>query len=187
MGNSLTTSTKNDNIDIDEENQDRDDNISGDDDAGEGTSSVQPAESIFTDDPLLLDNQLMAADRLLISVYGDTIHDNDGSHMSGRIVDNKLWQQYWTDLTALPIQYYDVLSGSVGRRFLFMLVEILDGVVERKWNVERFIVFTAVILQQQKGVRSYHNVRQHMEHWMDLWEKADFRALVEDTIKINKC
>eukprot|EP00957_Ditylum_brightwellii_P001267 99487-Ditylum_brightwellii.AAC.1 len=25
-----------------------------------------------------------------------------------------------------------------------------------------------------------------MEHRMDLWEKGDFRALVEDTIKINK-
>eukprot|EP00957_Ditylum_brightwellii_P002675 206282-Ditylum_brightwellii.AAC.1 len=50
------------------------------DDAGEGTSYIQPRESIFTDDPHLPDNYLTAMDRLLISVYGDTIYDNDGSH-----------------------------------------------------------------------------------------------------------
>eukprot|EP00957_Ditylum_brightwellii_P201125 15324167-Ditylum_brightwellii.AAC.1 len=68
-----------------------------------------------------------------------------------------------------------------------MLAKILDSILERKWNLERFIVFTVVILQHQKEVRSYHNVRRWMEHWMDLWEKRYYRALIEDTIKINKC
>eukprot|EP00957_Ditylum_brightwellii_P206608 15349189-Ditylum_brightwellii.AAC.2 len=77
-------------------------------------------------------------------------------------------------------------SGAIGRRFLFTLSEILDGVVERQWNAERFIVYTAVILQRQKGVRSYHDVRRRMKHWMDLWDKGDYTALVEDTIKVNK-
>eukprot|EP00957_Ditylum_brightwellii_P048908 3710482-Ditylum_brightwellii.AAC.1 len=97
-----------------------------------------------------------------------------------------MWQQYWLDLTALSNQRYDVPSGSVGRRFLFALADILDGVVERQWNTKRFIVFMALILQCQKGVKSYHNVIQRMEHQMDLWEKGDHRALVEDTIKVNK-
>eukprot|EP00957_Ditylum_brightwellii_P023798 1796026-Ditylum_brightwellii.AAC.1 len=44
----------------------------------------------------------------------------------------------------------------------------------------------AVILQRQKGVKSYHDVRQRMEHRMDLWEKGDHRMLVEDKIKVNK-
>eukprot|EP00957_Ditylum_brightwellii_P177177 13497098-Ditylum_brightwellii.AAC.1 len=91
----------------------------------------------------------------MISVYGDTIHGNDGSHLSGGIVDDKLWQKFWTDLTALPSHRYDVPSGSVGRRFLFALVGILDSVVERR----------------------------RMEHQMDLWEKGEYTALVEDTIK----
>eukprot|EP00957_Ditylum_brightwellii_P131375 10019594-Ditylum_brightwellii.AAC.1 len=88
--------------------------------------------------------------------------------------DNATWQQHWLDLTVLPNQLYDVPSGAIGRRFLFTLSEILDGVVERRWNVERFIVDTRVILQCQKGVRSYHDVWRRMEHRMDLWEKGDY-------------
>eukprot|EP00957_Ditylum_brightwellii_P194525 14816663-Ditylum_brightwellii.AAC.1 len=45
----------------------------------------------------------------------------------------------------------------------------------------------AVILQRQKGVKSYHDVRRRIEHRMDLWEKGDCTMLVEDTIKVNKC
>eukprot|EP00957_Ditylum_brightwellii_P186304 14184653-Ditylum_brightwellii.AAC.1 len=131
------------NISIVDGNLDRDKISSGDDDAGEGTSSTQQGGSVFTDNPLFPNNQLTAADRLLISVYGDTVHNNDGSHLDGRIGDDKDWQQYWRDLTALPSQRYDVLSGSVERRFLVLLAEILDGTVEWKWNLEQFIVFTA--------------------------------------------
>eukprot|EP00957_Ditylum_brightwellii_P188647 14361304-Ditylum_brightwellii.AAC.1 len=101
--------------------------------------------------------------------------------------DNAIWQQHWLDLTALPNQRYDMLLGAIGRWFLFARAEILDGVVERWWNVERFIIYTAVILQHQKGVRSYHDVRRRIEHCMDLWEKGDYKALVDDTIKVNKC
>eukprot|EP00957_Ditylum_brightwellii_P157480 11985447-Ditylum_brightwellii.AAC.1 len=100
--------------------------------------------------------------------------------------DNVFWQQHWLDLTALPNQRYDMPSGAIGRWFLFALTEILDGVVERQWNAERFIVYMAVTLQRQKGVRSYHGVRRRMEHYMDLWEKGDYKVLVEDTIKVNK-
>eukprot|EP00957_Ditylum_brightwellii_P046960 3564845-Ditylum_brightwellii.AAC.1 len=100
--------------------------------------------------------------------------------------DDATWQQHWLDLTALPNQCYDVPSGAIGRGFFFTLLEILDGMVERWWNAERFIVYTAVILQRQKVVRSYHDVQRRMEHQMDLWEKGDYAALVEDTIKVNK-
>eukprot|EP00957_Ditylum_brightwellii_P034312 2602278-Ditylum_brightwellii.AAC.1 len=45
--------------------------------------------------------------------------------------------------TVLPNQHYDVPSGAIGWWFLFALADILDGVVERRWNVERFIVYMA--------------------------------------------
>eukprot|EP00957_Ditylum_brightwellii_P043809 3322308-Ditylum_brightwellii.AAC.1 len=161
---SLPVSTTNAGIGIGTENLGRDENSLGDEDAREGTSSSQPRESVFTDNPHLPNNQLSGANRLLISVYGNTIHDNDGWHLRVGIEDDKIWQQYWLDLTALPNQRYDVPSGAVGRQFLFALADILDGVVERRWNAERFIFYMVVILQCQKGVKSYHNVRQRMEH-----------------------
>eukprot|EP00957_Ditylum_brightwellii_P096733 7367239-Ditylum_brightwellii.AAC.1 len=39
---------------------------------------------------------------------------------------------------------------------------------------------------RKQGVRSYKDVRRRMEHRMDLWEKGDYLALVEDTAKTNK-
>eukprot|EP00957_Ditylum_brightwellii_P022386 1688900-Ditylum_brightwellii.AAC.1 len=69
-------------------------NSLGDENAKEGTLSIQPRDSVFTDDPLLSDNQLSVVDRLLISVYGNTIHDNDGSHLSRGMEDNAIWQQH---------------------------------------------------------------------------------------------
>eukprot|EP00957_Ditylum_brightwellii_P177277 13504733-Ditylum_brightwellii.AAC.1 len=160
-GNPLSVSTTNADIGIGTENPGRDENSLGDEIAGEGASSIQPRESVFTDSPNLPDNQLSAADRLLIS--------------------------YWLDLIALPNQCYDVPSGAIGQWFLFALADIFDGVVEMQWNAERFIVYTEVILQHQKGVKSYHNVRWRMKHRVDLWEKGDHKGLVEDTIKVNKC
>eukprot|EP00957_Ditylum_brightwellii_P070699 5372861-Ditylum_brightwellii.AAC.1 len=77
---------------------------------GEDTSSITPKGSLFTSDPTLFDDPLTTANRLLISAYGNTTHDYNWLHMSDGIVDGKLWQKFWTNLTALPIQHYDVPS-----------------------------------------------------------------------------
>ena len=44
---------------------------------------VMNDEELRVSDPLL--HELTAADRKLISVYGDTLHRNDGSHLHGGI------------------------------------------------------------------------------------------------------
>ena len=44
---------------------------------------VMTDEELRASDPLL--HELTAADRKLISVYGDTLHRNDGSHLHGGI------------------------------------------------------------------------------------------------------
>eukprot|EP00957_Ditylum_brightwellii_P118818 9062652-Ditylum_brightwellii.AAC.1 len=38
----------------------------------------------------------------------------------------------------------------------------------------------------QEGFKTYKDVRRHMMHGMDLWEKKEFAALVEDTIATNR-
>jgi hypothetical protein len=35
------------------------------------------------------------ADIKLMSVYGDYIHQNDGTHLDGEIADDTLWQERW--------------------------------------------------------------------------------------------
>jgi hypothetical protein len=40
---------------------------------------------------------LTRADELLLDVYGDTIHLNDGTHLDGSVADDKIWQRRWRD------------------------------------------------------------------------------------------
>eukprot|EP00957_Ditylum_brightwellii_P158740 12082701-Ditylum_brightwellii.AAC.1 len=42
---------------------------------------------------------------------------------------------------ALTCQWYDVPSGKTGRCFIERFAGVIDGVVERKWNSKRFLIF----------------------------------------------
>jgi hypothetical protein len=43
----------------------------------------------------LPDIELSYADRMMDKVYGDHVHQNPGTHLSGDIPDDKMWQDYW--------------------------------------------------------------------------------------------
>ena len=63
------------------------------------------------------------------------------------IHNNSAWQAWWRDLAVVPSRHYDLPSGRVGKRFGGTLGVELNGVQDRLCNLERFIVFQAVILQ----------------------------------------
>ena len=86
-------------------------------------------------------------DLRLQEVYGDWGHGNPGTHLDGGVADNSLWQAWWHDLAVIPLRHYDAPSGKVGRQFVGMLGTEMQGVRDRRWNLERFIVFQTVILQ----------------------------------------
>ncbi len=122
-----------------------------------------------------------AADLKLMDVYGDYIHQNDGSHLDGGIVDDAVWQARWAKLIVLPAQRYNAPGGPVGRRFVRMLAEEMSGIRSRKWNSERFIVFQMVILQRSKGVTKAGDIKKRLSNRMDSWEANKFDMLVQDT------
>ena len=62
-------------------------------------------------------------------VYGEKIHQNDGTHLDGGVVDDTVWQARWREVMALPPQRYDVPSGRVGRLFVQAVVDEMKGVV----------------------------------------------------------
>ena len=82
----------------------------------------------------------------LEAAYGAALHHNDATQFDGGIANDKPWQAYWREIFALLPQRYDVPVGRVGRIFINALAKELEGVVERRWNSERFIVFQAVLL-----------------------------------------
>ena len=89
-------------------------------------------------------------DRKLLGVYGDFVHQNDGTHLDGGIEDDRIWQERWKKLVVLPTKRYDAPRGGVGRQFVEGLADELEGI--RKWNSERFLVFQMVTLQRTTNI-----------------------------------
>jgi hypothetical protein len=129
----------------------------------------------------LPDYILTDADRMMDGVYGDHIHQNDGSHLTGGVSDDIDWQGYWRRLIVFPSKAYDVPSGAAGKRFVRMVASMLNGVKKRKWNSEKFIVFQMVVLQRTRDVRRSRDIRRRISWRMDAWEEGKYTMLVQDT------
>ena len=102
-------------------------------------------------------------DLRLREVYRDWVHANPGTHLDGGVRDDSLWQAWWRDLAVIPLRRYDALSGKFGGRFVRTLGEELKGVRDRRWNLEWFIVFHAVILQRARHVTASQAIRWRIE------------------------
>ncbi len=76
----------------------------------------------------LPDIELSDADRMMDKVYGDHVHQNPGTHLSGDIPDDEMWQDYWQRLIVFPSHTYDAPSAAVARRFIELLAELLSGI-----------------------------------------------------------
>jgi hypothetical protein len=73
------------------------------------------------------------ADLLLDTVYGDHVHDNDGTHLNGGIANDAFWQCRWKRMAQLATTRYQVPKGKVGRRFLTILTHA-NTHCEKAWK-----------------------------------------------------
>jgi hypothetical protein len=121
------------------------------------------------------------ADLKLDEVYGDHVHQNSGQHLDGGITDDAIWQSYWRRLIVYHCRQYSLPNGTVGHRFLGMLTEIIEGIISRKWNSERWIVFQVVILQCTREVKGAKDIKERLIRRMDDWKKGNFLQLVQET------
>ena len=113
-------------------------------------------------------------DLKLKEVYGDYLHQNDGTHLDGGIQDDAVWQERWKKLVGLPAQRYQAPGGAVGRRFVRNLTQELLGIRSRKWNSEKFTVFIMVILQKSKQATKSGDIKRRVGHRLDAWEQGKF-------------
>ena len=119
----------------------------------------------------------------LREVYRDWVHGNPGTHLDGGVANDLAWQVWWRDLAVIPSRRYDAPSGKVGRRFVGMIVSEMQGVRDRLWNSERFIVFNTVILQRARHVTASHSIRRRIEKRLDAWGAGKHAMLVGDTLR----
>ena len=89
----------------------------------------------------------------------------------------------WRRFVVLPQRRYSVPKGAVGRRFVDLLASELEGVKERTWNAERFLVFTMVVLQRTPAVKRATDIRARLQSRMDAWEEGKFDMLVQSTVR----
>jgi hypothetical protein len=131
------------------------------------------------EDPQL--QRLIDADRRLCSVYGNTIHQNDGIHLNGGIglTKDAKWQWLYLRVASGQLLLYDLSNGRWANRFLETLASLWIGVVERCWNSERPLVFQAIILHRVRGVDRFHDVKPIIWGWLDAWDTGPHVALVK--------
>ena len=107
------------------------------------------------EDPYI--HQYTGADDLLYEVYGDTPHHNTGEHMPGGIdpVLDAFWRRQYKITVLSKLKLVDLPTGKTSELMINTLTAEFKGVRERKWNSERPLVFLAVMLRQEPGVRKY--------------------------------
>ena len=122
-------------------------------------------------------------DRLLDKVYGDHIHQNPGTHLDGGVADDFLWQSYWRQLVEYTPSFEDTPTGALGKRLVGYFAKHLEGIMKQKWNGEKLIVFSQVIYQRSPGIKRAKDVRRHITHKLDLWDKGKHQLLYEMTLR----
>jgi hypothetical protein len=111
----------------------------------------------------LADYVVTEADHRLDRVYGDHAHSNSGTHLSGGIEKDRLWQARWLEVMQLATTTYSVRKGRIGRRFYKYQTLLWKGVRLRDWNSERPLIFAKLILQTTTDVRKCKDVRARLD------------------------
>jgi hypothetical protein len=130
------------------------------------------------EDPRL--QRLTHTDRRLCSVYGDTIHQNDGTHLDDGIgvTEDAKWQRLHLRVAACNLPLYDLPNGRCAHQYLETLMDLWVGVVERRRNSERTLVFQACILRRVRGISRFHDVKPIIWGQLDPWDAGCYMALV---------
>jgi hypothetical protein len=118
---------------------------------------------------------------LLDTVYGDHVHQNPGAHLDGGVSDDTLWQNNWRGLVIYTSQQYNVPTGAVGRLFIEKMAELLEGVQNRRWNSEMFLVFLIVVMHRTCDVKQAQDIKNEISWRIDAWEAGKFAMLIQDT------
>ena len=80
--------------------------------------------------------QTTEIDQKLYEVYGDNIHQNNGTNLDGGFEDAEEWAAQWRCLVSLPKKSCDGPKGKVGQKFTTLLAVEVNDVLDRKSNAE---------------------------------------------------
>jgi hypothetical protein len=143
--------------------------------------SWDPGYRVMEDDTRI--QPLSRADELLLSVYGDTIHQNNGTHLNGGVRNDRLWQRRWLKVVSGDLKLWTPPRKHFeGKKFINMFANELAGVRTRDWNSERAMLFAPVILNRKSGVVKASDITKTISLRLQLWEAGRFTELVNETV-----
>ena len=102
-------------------------------------------------------------------VYGDFLHHNNGTHLTGGVLDEAIWQICWRQLDAQSDIWYSTHPGKVGRRFTTVLAEEWVGVIGQKWNSKRPLFFAHLVLINTLGACKSREIQARINWRLDFW------------------
>ena len=150
-----------------------------------GTLPVQPISHnpthIVFNKPIYMMDNITKADMKIVSTYVNLAHQNGGTHLDGRITDEKYWKCQWRYLTVLPIHRYYLPMGVVKWIFLDIITTLMTSTVAHEWNSNRLVAFPIVTLQRNKGATIVREIQRCIQQLMDLWDWGEFDYLTEYT------
>ena len=125
-------------------------------------------------------NQIMTRpDTLLMGVYGDTLHRNDGHHLHGGISE-VVSHRHMDWLDRVGAHGHNLIHPrrcAVRKQFVSTLAKFFRGVLERKWNSELALIYAACILRRSHGTYTAKGCKCQCATRMALWDDGRIEAL----------
>jgi hypothetical protein len=140
----------------------------------------QTEDELRTDNPLL--QSFTGTDRKLHSVFGDTIHHNDGCHLDGGIGEDedRKWQRLHERVVAACLPLYSLPNGRWAKQFLALQTALWHDVRLRGCNSKKACVFAPLILRRVCSKKTMSKVKTLVWSRMDAWEAGRYCALVKE-------
>ena len=113
---------------------------------------------------------------LLLGVYGNFLHHNNGSQLDWGIADDAAWQRRWHRLAAQSASWYATPSSVVGHRFTAILAAEWQGFLGRSWKSKRPLV----VITKTLGVSQATEIWARITWFMDLLERGLHAGFVGD-------
>ena len=105
-----------------------------------------------------------------------------GNTKQGGVLDKATWQIHWRRISAQSASWYSTPPGKVGRQFTAVLDAEWRGVLDRKWNSERPLVFSHVVLTKTQSARKAREILARINFQLDLCERGIHTGLVRGCV-----
>jgi len=108
-----------------------------------------------------------------MSVFGDTLHQNDGCHLDGGIgaLADRKWQRLHRRIASCNLPLYDLPAGKdYAQEFLKIQAQLWTDVRVRHCNSEKALLFAPCILRRKRGFNKFSETKPIIASRIAAWK-----------------